>query len=172
MLDTSRRVTSARRKTREGAEKIPQVLNQTYGLIKRGSRVKTIMVLSLMTMRSLRIHRQKDMISWTWLSSCLKALLAGPGFRFLIFKPQRCSFFGFFFGLLCHCSSFILTAATSGFLQSSVPFSWDCHQIQMETENDYWTIFSAVLSLPAYSIRLDLPVSKVKNDPLISLLAH
>lgn len=99
MLDTSRRVTSARQKTRESVEKIPQVLNQMYGLIKRGSRDKTIMVLSLMTMRLLRIHRQKDMISWTWLSSCLKALLAGPGFRFLIFKPQRCSFLGVFFGL-------------------------------------------------------------------------
>lgn len=43
------------------------------------------MVLWLATIHSLQIHWQTDMIGWTWLSSCLKALLAAPGLRFLIF---------------------------------------------------------------------------------------
>lgn len=34
--------------------------------------------MSLTTIRSFQIHWQRDMISWAWLSSCLRALLASP----------------------------------------------------------------------------------------------
>lgn len=93
------------------------VLNQTYGLIEQGSGVKTIMVLSVTTLHSLQIHRQTHMISWTWLSSCLKALLAAPRRASdfssselkSVFFFSRCQcFFSPSLFLLHQCSSLIL----------------------------------------------------------------
>lgn len=114
-----------------------------------------------MMVLSSQIHRQKDMISWTWLSNCLKALLAGP---FLIFQPIR------------HfvCSSFILTASnarlsTDGWRPSKHP---NLPNVNVKRE---WTVVSSVLPpflFSAPSTREDLPCSKVKNDPLIRLLHH
>lgn len=94
------------------------ILNQAYGLIEQGSGVKTIMVLSVTTLHSLQIHRQTHMISWTWLSSRLKALLAEPRWasdfsssklKSVVFFSRSVSAFSFsFFFLLRQCSSLIL----------------------------------------------------------------